>query len=409
MQKQNERLNEIVRLGSELNSIQDLDLLLERILLEARTVLNADAGSIYVREKNSLIFSHAQNETKQKELPEGQKLPYTRFKVRINTNSIAGYVAKTGEVLNIPNVNKISKESPFHFDSTYDQKSDYKTKSMLTVPMKTNRGDIIGVLQIINAKNAQGRIVSFSSNDELFELHFANTASIVLQRTQMTRALLLRMIRMAELRDPRETGSHINRVASYSVELYERWATHKKIPKDEIDKNRDILRMAAMLHDVGKVAISDLILKKPSRLSEEEFEIMKTHTYMGAQILGEKHSDFDEMAAIVSLTHHEAWDGTGYPGRINVSTGKSQGKNTTRKPRPLKGEEIPIFGRVVALADVYDALSSKRVYKKAWKEQDVLNEIKILSGTKFDPDLVSVFFESLYLIQSIKKQYPDKN
>lgn len=409
MKTQAERLNEIIILGSELNTIQDMDMLLERILLEARKFVNADAGSIYIRNKDYLIFSNSQNDTKQKELPPGQKLLYTSFKILINTDSIAGYVARTGEVLNISDVYAIDKTAPYHFDSTYDKKSNYLTKSVLTVPMQNNRREIIGVLQIINAKDENNTIIPFSSSDEPFIQHFANTASIVLQRTQMTRALLLRMISMAELRDPKETGAHVNRVATYSVELYERWANYRDIHKEEVDRNKDALRMAAMLHDVGKVAISDLILKKPSRLSSDEYEIMKTHTTKGAMLLGDIQSDFDEIAAVVALTHHENWDGSGYPGRININTGDPIETDPHGKAVPLKGEEIPIFGRVVALADVYDALSSKRVYKDIWEKKDVLKEIKNQSGKKFDPELVQVFFESLDLLESIKQKYPDSN
>ncbi|MCU0822929.1 MAG: HD domain-containing protein [Spirochaetes bacterium] len=409
MRSETKHLNEIVRLGSELNSIQDLDILLERILFEARNAVNADAGSIYIKEGTSLIFSHAQNETLQKKIHDGQKLPYITFKIDISSKSIAGYVAGTGGLLNIPNVHKIPPDAPYHFDAIHDKRAGYKTVSMLTVPMKTLSGDVIGVLQIINAKNSKGRTKAFSSKDEPFVLHFANTASIVLQRTQMTRALLYRMIRMAELRDPKETGAHINRVASYAVEIYEKWAINKGLPKAEIDRNRDSFRMAAMLHDVGKVAISDLILKKSAKLSEEEYEIMKTHTYLGARLLGEKQSEFDEIAAIVSLTHHENWDGTGYPGRVDINTGLPLEKDSSGKSLPLRGEEIPIYGRIIALADVYDALSSKRAYKGAWSEEDVLKEINSLSGKKFDPDVVSIFFECLYLIRSIRGQYPDND
>ncbi len=225
----------------------------------------------------------------------------------------------------------------------------------------------------------------------------------------MTRALLLRMISMAELRDPKETGAHVNRVATYAVELYERWAHRNNLAKEEIDRNKDALRMAAMLHDVGKVAISDLILKKPSRLSEDEYEIMKTHTTKGAMLLGDIQSDFDEIAAIVALTHHENWDGSGYPGRININTGDPIEIDPHGKTVPLEGEEIPIYGRVVAIADVYDALSSKRVYKDVWDKKDVLNEIQNQSGKKFDPELVEVFFESLDLLESIRQKYPDAN
>ncbi|MFH0976986.1 MAG: HD domain-containing phosphohydrolase [Spirochaetota bacterium] len=407
MQSETERLNEIIRLSSELNSIQDFDMLLERILLEARKVVNADAGSIYICTNDYLVFSHAQNDTKQKELPYGQKLPYTSFRVRINMGSVSGYVASTGEMLNIPDVYSIKKTAPYHFDPSYDKVSNYKTVSLLTVPMKNNLGKIIGVLQMINAKDDKNNIIPFSVKDNPYVLHFANTASIVLQRAQMTRTLLLRMISMAELRDPKETGPHVNRVASYAVELYERWAIQKKIPKEEIDRNRDTLRMAAMLHDVGKVAISDLILKKQGKLTDEEYEIMKTHTVQGAKLLGDIQSELDKAAADIALTHHENWDGTGYPGRIDINTGQALEKDAHGKPAPLKGDEIPVFGRIVSIADVYDALSSKRVYKEAWGYEKVKNEIRCLSGKKFDPEIVDVFFNSIEYIESIRHKYPE--
>ena len=106
-------------------------------------------------------------------------------------------------------------------------------------------------------------------------LHFASIAAVALERAQMTRAILLRMIHIAEMRDPKETGAQGNRVGGYAVELYERWARRRQLNQKEIDRCRDILRMAAMLHDVGKIAISDVILKKPGRLNESEFETMK--------------------------------------------------------------------------------------------------------------------------------------
>jgi response regulator RpfG family c-di-GMP phosphodiesterase len=402
-----DKLQEIIRLGSELNELQDLDILLEKILSEARKIVNADAGTIYIRDGNCLFFNHAQNDTLVKKLPPGQKLPFKSLKVEINKKSISGYVAETGDILNIKDMYAIPSESPYHFDPSYDELVNYKTVSTLTVPLKTNRNEIIGVLQVINRKNAHGGISFFEADAEPFILHFSNIASMVLQRAQLTRVLLLRMISMAELRDPKETGAHVNRVASYAVEIYERWAHYRNILKTEIDKKRDVLRMAAMLHDVGKVAISDTILKKPERFTDEEYEIMKQHTYIGARLFNYSQSDFDDVARQVALTHHENWDGTGYPGRIDVMTGLALEKGADGKPLPLKGEEIPIYGRIVSIADVYDALSCRRVYKKAWDESEVLSTFKDLSGKKFDPDLVDVFFECLPNIQAIKQKYPD--
>jgi len=402
-----ERLKEIIRLDTELSTVQDLDILLERILTEARKITNADAGSIYIRDGDDLIFSYAQNDTMQKMLPPGQKLIYLTFRMKINTQSIAGYVASTGKFLNIPDVYKIDENSSYHFDSSYDRVSKYKTTSTLTVPLKTNTGDIIGVLQIINKKNAERVVLPFNSEDEIICLHFASTASMALQRAQLTRALILRMIAMAELRDPKETGPHVNRVATYATEIYERWARKRGETRDKINKTRDVLRMAAMIHDVGKVAISDIILKKPGKLTRRERRIMEAHTYLGARLFLDKQSEFDEIASQVALCHHENWDGTGYPGHVDVRTGKPVRRGNNGKALPLRGEEIPIFGRIVAIADVYDALQSKRVYKEVWCEEDVLGEIKSLSGKKFDPQFVDTFFESIPVLRSVAARYPD--
>ncbi len=404
--KENDKLKEIIRLGSEINTVQDLDILLERILFETRKIANADAGTIYIKNKDDLVFTHAQNKTLSDRLPAGKKLIYSTFKLPITQKSLSGYAAMTGETIIVQDVYSIT-DKPYGFDKSFDEKADYRTKSVMTIPLKNERNDILGVMQIINPKDTSCEITGFTDEDILYIQHFAGMASMVIQKAQMTRALILRMIQMAEMRDPKETGAHVNRVASYSVEMYELWAARKGIPAPEIETNRDILRMAAMLHDIGKVAISDLILKKPARFSREEFEIMKSHTYQGARIFYEPQSRVDEAAREVALTHHESWDGTGYPGHVDILTGEPLIKDIIGNPVPLKGEEIPLFGRIVAIADVYDALSSKRVYKESWDETDVFNEIKSLSGIKFDPELVDIFFESIDVIRSIREKYPE--
>lgn len=398
-------LDEIIRLSTELNTVQDEDILLEKILFEARKILNADAGSIYVRQGDSLVFNHVQNDTIQRSLPPGRRLPYTVYTVKISPSSISGYVASTGEIVSIPDVYEIEKDCPYKFDPFFDRVSSYTTKSMLTIPLKNNLGAVIGVLQIINARDAGGNFIPFSKSDEPFLLHFAGIASMILERAGMTRAMILRMISMAELRDPKETGSHVNRVASYAVELYERWAAIKGIPHDEIDHNRDLLRMAAMLHDVGKVGISDAILKKPGPLTPEERCVMERHTWVGAKLFEHRSSELDEMSEAAALYHHENWDGSGYPGRMDLATGKPLYDDPAKNR--IAGEDIPIWGRIVALADVYDALSSRRAYKGEWEEKNVLDEITKLSGKKFDPLLVEIFFESLDNMRALRLRYPD--
>lgn len=410
MLTEREKLEVLTNLGTELNQVKDLDILMEHILTEARLVVNADAGSIYIRDRDRLRFTYTQNATLEKRLPRGEKLIYNIFTIPTDKSSIAGYSAITGKALNIPDVYKLETTVPYSFSRQFDETAGYKTHSVLAVPLKTVREDVIGVLQVINAQNEQGNIISFSKEDERMMVHFASMATVALERAQMTRTLILRMIRMAELRDPKETGAHVNRVGSYSVEIYERWAKEKGIPAKEIQTKRDVLRMAAMLHDVGKVAISDQILKKPGRLTEEEFETMKQHTFFGARLFLDRKSDFDEAAAAVAMNHHEWWNGKGYPGHVDLAaTGPGMSFSVQQlKSRGKKGEEIPLFGRIVAIADVYDALASKRAYKEAWDEADILKTMEQSAGEQFDPELIQAFFSSLDVLRAIHQRYPDQ-
>jgi HD-GYP domain-containing protein (c-di-GMP phosphodiesterase class II) len=411
MLSEQEKLNSLSRLGIELSQINDLDILMERVLTRARQFVNADAGSVYIREGEWLHFSFTQNDSLQRKLPDGEKLVYSTFKIPIDKKSISGYVAATGKALNIDNVYKLEATLPYSFSKKFDETVGYKTRSVLTIPLQNSSSQILGILQIINAQDATNTITRFSNADEKMMHHFAAIAAVALERAQMTRALILRMIRMAEMRDPKETGAHVNRVAGFSVEIYEQWALRRHLDQKTIDRTRDVLRMAAMLHDVGKVATSDLILKKPTRLDEDEYEIMKQHTIQGARLFQNRQSDFDEAAGIVALNHHERWDGTGYPGYIDFVTGHPlKGFILVNgRARGKKGTEIPLFGRIVALADVFDALSSKRAYKKAWDEHMILAQIGKSTGSHFDPEIVEIFFSRYEILRAIQKRYKEED
>jgi len=401
------KLEKIIEIDSELNKIQDLDLLLEKILYEARRVTRADAGSVYLVENNMLAIKHSHNETLQRKLKKNEKLITAYFKVPIDETSISGWVAANEQPLNIPDMYNIPADRPYKFNKDYDKKSGYRTASSLTFPLISNQGKLLGVLQLLNAVSEEGDSVPFNEEDVPFVTHFASVATVALQRAQLTRTLILRMIRMAGLRDPKETGAHVNRVGAYSVELYEAWAKRRGVPHHEMLRMKDILRMASMLHDIGKVAIPDSVLKKPGRLEKDEYDIMKTHTLKGAEILIDQESITDTLAQQVALRHHENWDGTGYPGMVDIMTGEIQEKNDKGLPRGLKGEEIPLFARIVSLTDVFDALSCKRAYKPAWEEADVLKELELLKGSKFDPELVDLFISIMPTIRQVQKRYPE--
>lgn len=401
-----EKLERIFRVGLEVSNVKDIDILLEKILTEARALGHADAGSIYIKEEDHLKFSYTQNETVRARLGKGRKLPYSTFSIPINNRSVAGYVACTGEILNLPNVYDLPGNVPYAFDRKYDELSGYRTQSVLTVPLKDNRDEVIGVLQAINGQNEKGEISPFDEEDIPLYVHFANNAAVAIERAQMTRETILRMIKMAELRDPYETGPHASRVASYAQEIFETWARRQDMPEKETNSLKDVLKIAAILHDVGKIAISDNILKKPGKLDDDEYAQMKAHTYLGARLFADGQSDLDQAASSVALNHHERWDGAGYPGHIDLMTGEALEKVNGGRAPGKKGNEIPVFGRIVAIADVYDALSSNRCYKDAWKEEDVIDELNRCSGSQFDPDMIEAFMDSIEAIHEVAKRIP---
>ena len=402
-----DRLNRILEIDRDLDLIKDLDLLLERLLLLARREARADAGTVYICQGDELAFLHAQNDTFQAKLKPNEKLLYGYFTIPISDQSIAGFVAKHETFLNIPDMYAIDQAAPYSFDPSFDEKTGYKTVSSLTFPLISSDRRLLGVMQLLNAENIDGEFIAFREEDEPFFEIFARFGSKAIQRAQMTRNLLETITRFAGLRDPKETGAHVNRVGSFAMEIYEAWADRKGIDPERRDTYKDILRMAAMLHDIGKVGISDIILKKPTRLTDDEYRIMKSHTWLGARQFQDE-SELSFIAQQVALHHHENWDGTGYPGRLgDLFEADKYIENGMECPPGLVGEEIPIFARIVAIADVYDALSSARAYKPEWKESEVVASIRENAGRKFDPELVDVFLDVLPMLRNIRKRFPD--
>lgn len=191
----------------------------------------------------------------------------------------------------------------------------------------------------------------------------------------------LRIIsRLAEYRDP-ETGSHISRVAHYSRMLAKEYGLNQK--------EQDILFYASPLHDVGKVGIRDNILLKPAKFSDDEYEIMKTHSSLGYEMLKDSKNPYLQAGAIIAMHHHEKFDGSGYY-------------------HGYKGEEIHIYGRITAIADVFDALTSQRPYKKAWSFDEALEQLKRESGTHFDPKLVDIFVKNIDKVEEIYNQFKEE-
>ncbi|RLA83229.1 MAG: two-component system response regulator [Epsilonproteobacteria bacterium] len=183
----------------------------------------------------------------------------------------------------------------------------------------------------------------------------------------------------AEFKDP-ETANHIARVAHYSKLLASKYGLD--------EEQQDIVFYSSPFHDIGKVGIKDNILLKPGKLTDEEFDIMKTHSAIGFEILKDTQSKYLKMGATIAISHHEKFNGKGYPHK-------------------LKGTDIPIEGRIVAIADVFDALVSQRPYKKPWTFDDAVELLKKESGEHFDPKLVNIFVDNINSIKEIYNNFQE--
>jgi len=395
-----DRLTSILNTIEELNHFKDVDSILDNILYQARRLSNADAGSIFIVENGALRFGYVHNDTLFKG-NEGRDALYVDFTLPIDDKSIVGYVALTRRALNIDDAYKIPPERPYAFNPEYDQRSGYITRSMLTIPLMTLHQRLVGVMQLINAKDENGRVIPFSEESRIYVPLFANNAAVAIDRGIMNRELILRMVKMAELRDPSETGAHVQRVGAYAAEIYRQWAVRHHIEAREMKRKGDVIRLAAMLHDVGKVGISDTILKKPAKLSPSEFETIKMHTIFGGRLFANQTSELDVMSKDIALNHHEKWNGKGYPGKVEDIFSPDAKISKQAK----SGREIPLPARIVALADVYDALCSRRSYKDSWTDEKVLSVIESESGGHFDPELVEIFFDIYDVIKAIRNKF----
>ncbi len=384
----------------QLNRIRDLDTLLETVLLKARQLVSADAGTIYLKAKDRLFFSFVQNDSLFAGQTPDSRYVYSEQSLPINKQSLAGHVAASREPLIIDDVYDIQSTVSYSFNPEFDARSNYRTRSMLIVPLLTRDEGLVGVLQLINSIRESGEVGSFSYSDTLIASQFAQNAADAIERAKMAREMVLRMVELSGLRDPFETAQHAKRVGAYSVELYEKWAIANGVARAEMLQNREIIRTAAMLHDVGKIAISDTILRKGNKLTPEETRRMQLHTIYGARLFKRDDSPWDMMAREVSLNHHERWDGTGYPGHTDNIFGRK-----VRVGRPKRGAEIPVSARIVQIADVYDALSTKRAYKDPWPVEDCQKYLKANSGKRFDPELVNLFLDMQDVIDSIARKY----
>ena len=296
-----------------------------------------------------------------------------------NGTGLVGTAIKTGESIIIKDAYKDPR-----FNPDADKKTGYHTKSIITVPFRNNDGEIIGAYQAVNKMTAQGY---FTERDlELLSLAASyagkSLESVMLHQEiwDTQKEIIATMGEIGEVRS-KETGNHVKRVAEYSYVLA------RALGMDHAEA--EILRVVSPMHDIGKVAIPDAVLNKPGKLTDEEYEIIKSHTRIGHQLLKGSKRKLLKAAAIVAEQHHEKWDGTGYP-------------------NGLKGEEIHIYGRITAVADVFDALSAERVYKPAWPLERIEKLFREERGKHFDPQVVDAFFRELPKLLEIRDRLRDE-
>ncbi|WP_164901819.1 HD domain-containing phosphohydrolase [Neorhizobium lilium] len=350
----------------KMSMARDLDEIMTAVRQSARDLIGADGISFVLKDNDCCYYA---DEDAIGPLWKGQRFPIQ--------SCLSGFAMLQGKVVVI---NDIFRDGRFPIDAY----ANTFVKSLVIVPVRQD--DPVGAIGAYWSK------LDGPSPESIERLErIANTAAVAMtnvalikslaaakeEAAQARDAMILAMASLAETRD-HETGDHIRRTQHYVRALAEALQEQEAYAEQLSDEVVDLLYKSAPLHDIGKVGIPDCILLKPGKLEPEEFEVMKTHAELGhaAIATAERYmsstTPFLSLAKEIAHTHHEKWNGTGYP-------------------RGLKGEEIPIGGRIMAIADVYDALVSARIYKPALPHEEAVDIIIKDSGEHFDPKLVQVF------------------
>jgi len=348
-----EQLNTLVELSALVNSTLDTGEIRNRAIEAAVRLLGVEAGSLILvdQESGDLFFEVALGD-------KGEYLKEVRLK---KGEGIAGWVAEKGEALI---VHDVQLDRRFFKDA--DQYSTFITKNILCVPVKS-KNKILGVLEALNKK--QG---AFDEDDKQALMALANQVAIAIENANLYKELMETfyttteaLAETIEKRDP-YTGGHTKRVLKYSYAIGETLRLSKKELED--------LKLAAILHDVGKIGVSDKVLLKEGKLDPEEFESMQLHPKYGAEILSHIKQLKDVIPSVRS--HHEKIDGSGYPDK-------------------LKGEDIPVLAKIIAVADAFDAMTTDRPYRKALSTGEAFEELNKFSGIQFDRDVVHAFMNAI--------------
>lgn len=347
-----ERLALLSQLSQILNSTLDHQEVRRRAMEAATRLMKAEAGSLLlVDEKTQQLYF---------KVALGDKEEAVKTITLKWGEGIAGWVAKNGKplIVNAP-------EKDPRFFKGVDEKTDFKTRNLICVPVKVKE-EVIGVLEAINKQGED-----FDQEDLSLLTSLADQVAIALDNARLYQELEDMFFQTAESladaiekRDP-YTGGHTQRVTSYSL------AIAKHLHLSFLEKKW--LKIASVLHDIGKIGIEDKILKKPERLNPEEFNTIKRHSDMGAEII-EHIRQLREIVPSVKY-HHEQIDGKGYPDG-------------------LTGEDIPLLAKIVAVADTYDAMTTDRPYRKALEKEAAIEELRKCSGTQFDGEVVEAFIQA---------------
>ncbi len=365
MQKNASELLELIfSYVTKIAAIHDPDKILFEVAQMGRDLVDADRCSVWILEKESDTL-------------------WTKVSQGVDTLRIPAYSGIVGECILAQEAQIINDvyANP-NFNQSVDKTTGYKTETMMVIPIHNSNEEVSGALQVINKIGDEGFTLEDLKHLQLASTYIAESleSSMLLDEIDATQRELVYIMGVTGESRSKETGNHVKRVAEYSRLLAELYG----LSKEECE----ILKDASPMHDLGKIAIPDAVLNKPGRFNEEERLIMNTHAQLGYDILKNSERTLLKAAAIVAYQHHEKYNGTGYPNQ-------------------LKGEEIHIYGRITALADVFDALGSDRVYKKAWDDERIDALFREERGEHFDADLIDLFFKHKAEFIAIREQFKD--
>jgi putative two-component system response regulator len=364
---QQTQLARIAQVGVNLAGERYLPRLYQAIVREALALTHAEAGAVYMREGKEITPVALQIDDPSSADLYGE---FGKTIVPLSRETLCGQAILQEKTFNLPDVHVFPEGQPAALFPEFNGVDAQKVRSLLVLLLKTPQSGLMGVLLLLNARTHAKAVIPFDpALEDLMNIVAAQSALAIqnlrwaLELHQAYQDTLYRLSLAAEYReDP--SGSHVRRISQYAALL----ASALGLPEEQVEH----IRVASPMHDIGKISIPEAILLKPGKVTPEEFERIKMHTTLGALILGGSKTAVLQVAERIALSHHEKFDGSGYP--------HGQG-----------GVEIPIEGRIVGLVDAFDALTTRRPYREAVSFEQAMAVLQKDSGTHFDPDGVRAF------------------